>query len=113
MDGRERFTTATAGFCRVLDGIGEHQLNDPELGEWDVRSLIGHTCRAFITIETDLVAAADNAVAATPLGGIRPIDYLPTRAFELTVHGIDLAWQPVSRSARHGPRGLNSAGFSA
>ena len=33
----------------------------------------------------------DDAVASTPLGGIRLIDYLPTRAFELTVHGIDLA----------------------
>jgi hypothetical protein len=30
-------------------------------------------------------------VAATPLGAIRLIEYLPTRAFELTVHGIDLA----------------------
>lgn len=153
MDGREWFTTATAGFRRVLDGIGEQQLNHPGLGEWDVRSLLGHACRAFITIETYLAAAADNpplpalngpgdyfaaaaggladpaqvtrrgrdagvelgerpiaaaariaehvgqlvdgtpddAVAATPLGGIRLIDYLPTRAFELTVHGIDLA----------------------
>ncbi|MEZ2387957.1 maleylpyruvate isomerase N-terminal domain-containing protein [bacterium RCC_150] len=153
MNGREWFTTATAGFQRVLAAMRESQLGDPGLGEWEIRSLLGHTCRAFTTIETYLAAAlnnppapvlhgpadyfqaaaagladpaqvtqrgrdagtalgehpidaakdivqrvadlvsgtADNAVAATPLGGILLADYLPTRAFEVTVHGIDLA----------------------
>ena len=34
--------------------------------------------------------AADGAILTTPVGGMRLIDYLPTRIFELTVHTLDL-----------------------
>jgi hypothetical protein len=30
-------------------------------------------------------------VVATPIGGMRVRDWLPTRTFELAVHGLDLA----------------------
>lgn len=33
----------------------------------------------------------DGAVVATPAGNMALIDYLPTRTFELAVHGLDLA----------------------
>ena len=33
----------------------------------------------------------DNHIMATPVGGIRLIDYLPTRTFELIIHTMDLA----------------------
>lgn len=160
MDARPWFDLATAGFRRVVAGLDAAQLDDPALGEWDVRALLGHTCRAFLTIENyvaqadnttdpvtlagpadyyratragladpaqvtqrgrdagaalgqDPVAAVaaildrvpalvtrtrDDAPVATPVGRMRLIDYLPTRAFELSVHGIDLAratGQPV------------------
>lgn len=36
-------------------------------------------------------ASADDALVATPVGGMRLIDYLPTRTFELAVHTCDLA----------------------
>nr|WP_233913492.1 maleylpyruvate isomerase N-terminal domain-containing protein [Arthrobacter polaris]UIK89164.1 maleylpyruvate isomerase N-terminal domain-containing protein [Arthrobacter polaris] len=36
-------------------------------------------------------ASTADTVAATPVGGMRLIDYLPTRTFELTVHTCDLA----------------------
>ncbi len=137
----------------MVAAIPETSLDDDGLGEWDVRALLGHACRAFTTIEAYLrageggrqaitlrapadyfhaaavgladpaqvtqrgrdaghalggrpIAAAldivervtmlvaqtpDEAVIATPVGGVRLIDYLPTRAFEVTVHGIDLA----------------------
>lgn len=40
----------------------------------------------------DRVRAADgDALVATPVGGMRLVDYLPTRTFELTVHTCDLA----------------------
>jgi len=35
--------------------------------------------------------AADNALVGTPLGGMRLIDYLPSRIFELAVHTLDIA----------------------
>ncbi|WOP17710.1 maleylpyruvate isomerase N-terminal domain-containing protein [Raineyella sp. LH-20] len=158
MDARTWFTTAAAGYLQVVERIDRSALGDPGLGEWDVRSLLGHSARAFVTIESylrpgpttppELSTAADYfiAVRATsadpqgiaergrqagialgedPVAAVRAIadrviplvertpddclvecpfgtmwlkGYLPTRAFELTVHGIDLAratGQPV------------------
>jgi Mycothiol maleylpyruvate isomerase N-terminal domain len=34
---------------------------------------------------------ADDTVVGTPWGGMRLIDYLPTRVFELSIHALDLA----------------------
>lgn len=151
MDVRAWFAAAAQGFCELLPGLHEY-LDAPGLGEWDVRSLLGHTCRAFTTIEqytrdaqggaevslhspadyfhaafaslaeesqvtergkdagralgsSPAAAAAeivervralvgtlpDHACLQTPVGSIRLIDYLATRAFEITVHSIDLA----------------------
>jgi uncharacterized protein (TIGR03083 family) len=36
-------------------------------------------------------AAGPDDLVSTPAGGMRLVDYLPTRTFELTVHGADLA----------------------
>lgn len=41
-------------------------------------------------IERVLAAGPDDLVG-TPAGGMRLVDYLPTRTFELVVHGCDLA----------------------
>lgn len=150
---RAWFADAAAGFLELVDTIGPADLDRPALGEWSVRDLIGHTGRAFSTVESYLAvevpvdaqwlpdAAAylaavsrgtvdhsqvaergrqagqalgddpastvselaqrvlalvdrtpDDAPAATLLGPMRLIDYLATRAFELTVHGLDLAY---------------------
>jgi uncharacterized protein (TIGR03083 family) len=43
--------------------------------------------RVLAEVET----AADDACLSTPVGGMRLIDYLPTRVFELTVHTLDIA----------------------
>ena len=148
---RQWFDVASEGFLAVAGQVRRDQLDRPGLGEWDVRSLLGHAARAFATIETylgqpagddarvdsaaDYFRAAragladpaavtergrdagralgddpgtavaelgqrvralvadtsDDTVLGTPVGPMRLIDYLPTRAFELTVHGIDLA----------------------
>lgn len=42
-------------------------------------------------VRTLVEATADDAMLATPVGAITLANYLPTRAFELTVHGIDIA----------------------
>lgn len=148
---RAWFELASTGVLAVVDAISSEQLDRPGLGEWDVRSLLGHTSRAFVTLvdyvgrepgpDADLVgtagyyaaaralpsgdaavaergraagralgddpwsavhAAADRALrvvresaddtpAVTPFGTLALSDYLPTRALELTVHGLDLA----------------------
>jgi hypothetical protein len=33
----------------------------------------------------------NNAILGVPVGGMRLIDYLPTRVFELTIHTLDIA----------------------
>jgi len=63
----------------------------------------------------------DDAVVGTPWGGMRLIDYLPTRVFELSTHALDLAaalnvgnqlpepaatvtWELIAQLARRGGR---------
>jgi hypothetical protein len=36
-------------------------------------------------------SAADELLVSTPVGGMRLIDYLPSRVFELAVHTLDIA----------------------
>jgi len=150
---RDAFEQAAAWFRTVVDRV-EHW-DDPGLGEWTVRDLVGHTSRSLVTVETYLdadpgdvtlpsavayyeaavaaltsgsagspqevaergraaaralgadpaghlrdldartqakvAAAADDAFVGTPFGGMRLVDYLPTRTFELVVHTGDLA----------------------
>jgi uncharacterized protein (TIGR03083 family) len=54
--------------------------------------------------------ASDEALVGTPVGGMRLIDYLPSRIFELAVHTLDLAMalpvtvtlpEPVAAVALH------------
>lgn len=152
MEPREWFVAASTAFRGVLPLIGDADLNRPGLGDWDIRALLGHTCRAFLTVENYLAAATEatptvdlhtpedyfratrarladptavmlrgreagqalgehpqqtaaeiadrvtrlvtdtpaDALVATPVGGMTLRAYLPTRAFELTVHGLDL-----------------------
>lgn len=150
-EARDWFSSATHGFLEVVGRVRPEHLDQPGLGEWDVRALLGHTTRAFLTIETYLVGDAadlptgltaveyyqaarpvlregsgiaergrqagrdlgedpvgaaqqiarrvlslvsrtrDDAVLTTPFGTMALGEYLRTRAFELTVHSIDLA----------------------
>jgi hypothetical protein len=49
-----------------------------------IRELAGRATQA-------LAAAGDDDIVATPGGGMRVRDWLPTRTFELIVHGLDTA----------------------
>ncbi len=42
-------------------------------------------------VKNKLGELSDDHIMATPVGGIRLIDYLPTRTFELIIHTLDLA----------------------
>jgi hypothetical protein len=42
-------------------------------------------------VKNKLDELSDDHIMATPAGGIRLIDYLPTRTFELIIHTMDLA----------------------
>ena len=146
------FASAATAFARLVHDIPASKWDGPGLGEWDLRSLVGHTSRSLITVSTYLQTTAEREDIATPeeyyarvsrsvpgidssaivergrqagsdlgddpatvvdglvervLGelavagdpliqvigglGIRLHSYLPTRTFELAVHGLDIA----------------------
>ena len=148
-NARKAFEQAVRWFASGVHAGAGHW-DEPALGEWTVRDLVGHTSRAMLTVEAYLgnpaasvevdspvdyfsvvlAAGGDPAAVAqrgrdagvalgedpasavgelaervldrvraddgdslltTPVGGMRLVDYLPTRTFELTVHTCDLA----------------------
>jgi uncharacterized protein (TIGR03083 family) len=147
---REAYDAAAAFFVDTVGQIGSAQWEQPGLGVWTVRDLVGHTSRALLTVETYLAqpatqrqvmrpvdyflraqagladpasvaargreagaalgsdpatavqdiatrvlaqvtTAPDEMLVNTPVGGMRLIDYLPSRVFELAVHTLDIA----------------------
>lgn len=146
------FASAARSFADLVHRIPATAWDGPGLGEWDLRSLVGHASRSLITVSTYLQQPADHedittaqqyyvrvnpstlgldpagvvergrqagrllgddpaatvdgllsrvldevSGAADPLiaviggAGIRLRTYLPTRTFELAVHGLDIA----------------------
>jgi uncharacterized protein (TIGR03083 family) len=147
------YGAAATSFAALVHKIPADAWGLPGLGEWDIRSLVGHTSRSLTTVRSYLQTTADNEDVATPqeyyvrvtpsalgidpadvaergrqagrdLGddpaaavdalvsevldqltttdgdplikvigglGIRLHTYLPTRVFELAVHGMDIA----------------------
>jgi uncharacterized protein (TIGR03083 family) len=146
------FASAARSFAALVHDIPADRWEGPGLGEWDLRSLVGHASRSLITVSTYLAQAAEREDITTPqeyyvrvnpaalgispagvvergrqagrdLGddpaatvdelvlrvldvlsdagnpliqviggaGIRLHTYLPTRTFELAVHGLDIA----------------------
>ncbi len=151
-DAVATFASAARSFAVLVHDIPGDRWDGPGLGEWDLRSLVGHASRSLITVSTYLAHAAEREDITTPheyharvnpatlgvapagivergrqagrdLGddpaatvdelvsrvldelseagnpliqviggaGIRLRTYLPTRTFELTVHGLDIA----------------------
>jgi len=78
-DSRRAFADAAQWFVGTSALVGD-RWDQPGLGEWDVRALVGHTSRSFLTVETyldrpageiEVASAADyfrttRAVAAGP-----------------------------------------------
>ena len=50
------FETAAHSFLDLVAEVKPAQWNEPALGVWDVRSLVGHTARAILTVEQYLSA---------------------------------------------------------
>jgi hypothetical protein len=50
-DSHTAFADAAGWFVRTAALVGD-RWDQPALGEWDVRALIGHTSRSLVTVET-------------------------------------------------------------
>ncbi len=49
-ESRAAYADAAGWFLRTVGQVGD-RWDQPGLGEWDVRALVGHTCRSFLTVE--------------------------------------------------------------
>jgi uncharacterized protein (TIGR03083 family) len=56
-ESRRAFADAAAWFVDTVGRVGD-RWTEPGLGEWDVRSLVGHTSRSLLTVETYLARPA-------------------------------------------------------
>ena len=56
MTSTSDFETAAHSFLDLVGEVQVSQWNEPALGVWDVRSLVGHTARAILTVEQYLLA---------------------------------------------------------
>lgn len=52
-ESRDAFGSAAQWFLATVRDVGD-RWDDPGLGEWDVRALVGHTSRSFLTVESYL-----------------------------------------------------------
>ena len=48
---RETFAEAARTFVALVARIPQNRWNGPGLGEWNLRSLVGHTSRSLVTVE--------------------------------------------------------------
>lgn len=66
-DINDTFELAAAAFVDAVAGIGDDDWDKPGLGEWDVRSLVGHATRALLTVETYLAAGTGSPELTDPV----------------------------------------------
>ncbi|MGH9045278.1 MAG: maleylpyruvate isomerase N-terminal domain-containing protein [Acidimicrobiales bacterium] len=61
------FSCAVSGFCELVDRIGERDWDRPGLGEWDIRSLVGHASRSMSGIESYLGRSVEGPFVDGPV----------------------------------------------
>lgn len=62
----ETFASAAHSFADLIGRIPNDAWRGPGLGDWDLRSLVGHTSRSLTTVLTYLETAADREDITTP-----------------------------------------------
>jgi uncharacterized protein (TIGR03083 family) len=67
-DPTATFASAARSFAALVHDIPAGAWDGPGLGDWDLRSLVGHTSRSLITVSTYLHTAAEREDVATPHG---------------------------------------------
>lgn len=78
---RRAFREAGSFFVETVGRVPPHALDEPGLGEWGVRELIGHTCRALLTVEHG--AGGEPGV---PAQLARPADYFHEALRDRSIH---------------------------
>ncbi len=60
------FASAAQSFAQLVREIPAGAWDGPGLGEWDLRSLVGHTSRSLVTVNTYLQTTASREDITTP-----------------------------------------------
>jgi uncharacterized protein (TIGR03083 family) len=60
------FASAARSFADLVHEIPADAWNGPGLGDWDLRSLVGHTSRSLVTVSAYLKTPADREDITTP-----------------------------------------------
>ena len=63
---RQTFSAAATAFLDLADAVPLERYDDPGLGAWSVRSLVGHTARSLVTVTTYLGTRAPAEVVESP-----------------------------------------------
>lgn len=71
-DSRAAFGDAARWFVRTV-ALVDDRWEQPGLGEWDMRALVGHTSRSLVTVEAYLGRPAPAAEIASPADYFRAI----------------------------------------
>lgn len=100
-DSRRAFADAARWFASIATSVGD-RWDQPGLGEWDVRALVGHTSRALLTVEAYLDRPADTAEigsAADYFRAIRELAAGPDVAERGREAGAALGLEPANTVA--------------
>ena len=84
---RENFAEAARAFTNLVYRIPEDSWNGPGLGEWNLRSLVGHTSRSLLTVETYLGRPAD--VDEVPTAAAYYVAIAETDHAAVAVRGVE------------------------
>ncbi len=97
-ESRAAFEAAAEWYVSTASQVGD-RWQEPGLGEWDVRALVGHASRSFVTIETYLAQPPDTIdveSAALYYRAIRPMLVGPGVADRGRAAGEALGDDPVA-----------------
>lgn len=100
-ESHRAFADAADWFVQTTALVGD-RWDEPGLGEWDVRALVGHTSRAFLTVETYLdrpAATVDVATAADYFRSTSAMAAGPSVAERGRAAGIALGPDPAAAVA--------------
>jgi hypothetical protein len=95
------FESAARSFAELVRRIPDDAWDGPGLGDWDLRSLVGHGSRSLITVSTYLQTPAEREDVATPQEYYARIaDYMSNAGGEAITErgrqaGRDLGEDPV------------------
>ncbi|OBC06757.1 mycothiol maleylpyruvate isomerase [Mycobacterium sp. 852013-50091_SCH5140682] len=96
------FASAAQAFTRLVQSLPAAAWDGPGLGEWDMRALIGHTSRSFVTVSTYLrTPATDEDVSSAVEYYVKIRDYMSSSGAAAIMErgrqaGRDLGDDPVA-----------------